>query len=538
MYDDDDIRSGGSEREPWELDTGSRFRQHFDSRRVEDLGKRYRERAKERREEQIREAEEAKQARDARHDRNRFQQTENADGGTPPPPEGYDPRADRYDYGDGNRSNGSRPRNRRSSGLAGVLVIVAVAAVFVGLMAGSEGLFDGSSLWGDVDDGDDSYYYYDDDDDWYGDDWYGDDDFGVTVPYDDGDEDDGTDDSAVADTETAAEEDELERAELDGTLSVTLQTSEGLEALTYQEIYAKCLPSVVSITVITAEGAGTGTGIVMTADGYILTCNHVIEDGITCTVTTYDDQVYTALLVGRDAQTDLAVLKIEAEGLTPAEFGDSDELTVGDEALAIGDPLGTTLRGTLTNGIISAINRNVTVNGYSMTLLQTTAALNSGNSGGPLINIYGQVVGVNNMKMNSTSVTVEGLGFAVPTSVVREIVPTLATEGKVSRPVLGITCYSITEEYVGSGGYLSSGCLVASVNEKSDAYAQGVQVGDYITQINGMTVTSVDDVKAVIEDMSIGDTVELTILRPNEEGTAIAEELTITVALVDQSEIS
>ncbi len=419
-----------------------------------------------------------------------------------------------------------------------MLIILAVAAVCVGLIAGSGDLFDISIEWDDEDYSDYDYFGDYDADDYedYGD--YYDDDFDVTIPYGDEDEDESTDDSAASDTGTAAEEDELERAELDETLSVTLQTSEGLEALTYQEIYAKCLPSVVSITVITADGAGTGTGIVMTADGYILTCNHVIEDGVTCTVTTYDDQVYTALLVGGDAQTDLAVLKIEAEGLTPAEFGDSDELTVGDEALAIGDPLGTTLRGTLTNGIISAINRNVTVNGYSMTLLQTTAALNSGNSGGPLINIYGQVVGVNNMKMNSTSVTVEGLGFAVPTSVVKEIVPTLATEGKVSRPVLGITCYSISEEYVETGGYLSSGCLVASVNELSDAYAQGVQVGDYITQINGLTVTSVDDVKAVIGELSIGDTVVLTILRPNEEGTAIAEELTITVALVDQADIS
>ncbi|MCC8128641.1 MAG: S1C family serine protease [Clostridiales bacterium] len=535
MYDNDDIRSNQNDREPWELDTSSRFRQHFDSRRVEDLGKKYRERAEERREAQIRKAEEAKQARDARHDRNRFQQTENDDGGTPPPPETHDPRGDRYDYGDGRRATVGAPQRRRGSGLSGVLVIVVVAVICVCLISGGDALLGSFSLWDDADY--DDYGGYDDYDDYDdGSDWYGDDDFGVTVPYGDEDEDDGTDDST--DTGIAAEEDELERAELDETLSATLQTSVGLEALSYQEIYAKCLPSVVSITVITAEGTGTGTGIVMTADGYILTCNHVIEDGITCTVTTYDDQVYTALLVGGDAQTDLAVLKIEADGLTPAEFGDSDELTVGDEALAIGDPLGTTLRGTLTNGIISAINRNVTVNGYSMTLLQTTAALNSGNSGGPLINIYGQVVGVNNMKMNSTSVTVEGLGFAVPTSVVKEIVPTLATEGKVSRPVLGITCYSISEEYVESGDYLSSGCLVASVNELSDAYAQGIQVGDYITQINGMTVTSVDDVKAVIEDMSIGDTVELTILRPNEEGTAIAEELTITVALVDQANIS
>ncbi|MCC8182647.1 MAG: S1C family serine protease, partial [Clostridiales bacterium] len=418
------------------------------------------------------------------------------------------------------------------------------AVVCVGLFAGSSDLFGLSVEWDDEDFSIESFFgdydsdNYDDYGDYYDDDWGWDDDFDVTVPYGDEDEDEDTDDSAAADTGTTAAEDELERAELDGTLTLNIQSSEGLEALTYQEIYAKCLPSVVSITVITADGAGTGTGIIMTADGYILTCNHVIEDGITCTVTTYDDQVYTALLVGGDAQTDLAILKIEAEGLTPAEFGDSDELTVGDEALAIGDPLGTTLRGTLTNGIISAINRNVTVNGYSMTLLQTTAALNSGNSGGPLINIYGQVVGVNNMKMNSTSVTVEGLGFAVPTSVVKEIVPTLATDGKISRPVLGITCYSISEEYVESGDYLASGCLVASVNELSDAYAQGVQVGDYITQINGMDVASVDDVKAVIETLSIGDTVELTILRPNEEGTDIAEELTITVELVDQADIS
>ena len=315
-----------------------------------------------------------------------------------------------------------------------------------------------------------------------------------------------------------------------------IQSAEGLEPLSYQALYAKCLPSTVSITVLNDEGIGTGTGIVMTGDGYILTCNHVIEGGETCRVTTSDDETYEALLVGGDAQTDLAVLKIEAEGLTPAQFGDSDELTVGDEALAIGDPLGTELRGTLTNGIISAINRNVTVNSYSMTLIQTTAALNSGNSGGPLLNIYGQVVGVNNMKMNSNVVTVEGLGFAVPTSVVREIVPTLASAGKVSRPVLGITCYGIDQETAERNGEPVTGLLVSSVNENSDAYVQGLQEGDYITAVNGVNVVSVAEVKEIIQDLSIGDTVELEVYRIDEE-SGEDETFSLTVALVDQSEL-
>ena len=156
----------------------------------------------------------------------------------------------------------------------------------------------------------------------------------------------------------------------------------------------------------------------MTADGYIITNCHVIEDGDTPQVLLQNDDSYQAAIIGSDETSDLAVLKIDADGLTPAEFGDSDALQVGDAVVAIGDPLGTQLRGTMTDGIISAINRDLAFDGRTLTLLQTNAALNSGNSGGPLINMQGQVIGINTMKLSATysATAVEGLGFAIPIS--------------------------------------------------------------------------------------------------------------------------
>ncbi|MBR1845836.1 MAG: trypsin-like peptidase domain-containing protein [Oscillospiraceae bacterium] len=351
------------------------------------------------------------------------------------------------------------------------------------------------------------------------------------TPWDDFEEGDDPSPSAESQGETT-----IPRAELDGSLTLDVRSAAGKEPLSYQEIYTRCLPSTVSITVYDGDGGGgTGTGIIMTEDGYILTCQHVVKGGASCEVTTWDDKTYDALLVGGDAQTDLAVLKIDARGLQPAEFGDSDELTVGDEALAIGDPLGTELRGTLTNGIISAINRNVTMNTYGMTLLQTTAALNSGNSGGPLLNIYGQVVGVNNMKMVSTDVTVEGLGFAVPTSVVKTIIPTLAAEGKVSRPVLGITCVGIDEKTAQRLGEPTKGLYVSSINPASNAEEQGLRVGDYIFSINGQEVVSVEEVRPMLAEVGIGGELDLVVLRPDEDGNL--EELDITITLVDQADL-
>lgn len=296
-------------------------------------------------------------------------------------------------------------------------------------------------------------------------------------------------------------------------ITMNLVSKQGKPVLSYEALYEKCAPSAVSITVENQSGSGSGTGIIMTTDGYIITCAHLIQNQSKATITTGDGTEYNALLVGSDVQTDLALLKIDATGLTAAEFGNADELTVGDEALAIGDPLGATFRGTLTNGIISAINRDVTLNGYSMNLIQTTAALNSGNSGGPLLNLYGQVVGINNMKMVSSSTTVEGLGFAVPTTTAKEIIEALAKDGGISRPVLGITCYGVTQEAAEKNSS-KAGLVVVSVNKASDCSAKGIQVGDLITAIDGKEFTSVADFKKYAADFSVGKTVTLTVYRP------------------------
>lgn len=520
MYDPERFQDQGRETPSWELSGRDRLQEWFSQRKVEGeeapSPRQRRDKTNRHAWEQLhaqRQAQlDARRSARAAWDRREQAQAAAEEASQPQEQPARDPRGDRYTYSLVHR--GKKPRGA----VAGIALVVAVA--FVISLVAQNGLSEwGESLTEDYNEGYPTEPAPEPDTG----EWDGDFSWPDILPEEESQEE--------------TEETELDRAELTGELTLDIQSSRDLEPLSYQELYAKCLPYTVSITVIASDGIGTGTGIVMTEDGYILTCNHVIEGGTTCRVTTSEDETYEALLVGGDAQTDLAVLKIEAEGLTPAEFGDSDQLTVGDEALAIGDPLGTELRGTLTNGIISAINRNVTVNGYSMTLIQTTAALNSGNSGGPLLNIYGQVVGVNNMKMNSSQVTVEGLGFAVPTRVVQEIVPLLSTQGKVSRPVLGITCYGIDEEMKELNGEPVTGLRVASVNESSDAYLQGLEVGDYITAVNGTHVVSVDEVKVLIEDLEIGDTVELEIYRLEPE-TETEETFTMEIALVDQSEIS
>jgi serine protease Do len=308
-------------------------------------------------------------------------------------------------------------------------------------------------------------------------------------------------------------------------LSVDLISSAGKQALTYQELYERCRPSMVSITVNVGTAGATGSGIVLTEDGYILTCDHVIDNEERCTVLTADGQRYTAQLVGADPQTDLAVLKINAHGLTPAEFGDSDELAVGDEALAIGDPLGETFQATLTNGIISGIDRTVVSNARSMKLIQTTAAVNSGNSGGALFNIYGQVVGVVNLKMvTSTNATVEGMGMAVPTTTVQSVVEQLAVDGTVHRPVLGITCLSISEDTAAETG-LPSGLWVNTVNEVASCAQAGLEPYDIITEVNGVPLCTVEEFKEITADCDIGDTVTLTVYRCDDvEGLLAADQ--------------
>lgn len=354
------------------------------------------------------------------------------------------------------------------------------------------------------------------------DNYSGDDDFSVNV---DPEPDDGADASEPLEDETGPSS--IPLYEGDASFSLELNSSQGLEELSYQEIYAKVSPSVVTITVYGDYSGAYATGIILSEDGYILTNQHVVALQSHAQVTTADNQVYDALLVGEDPNSDLALLKVEAQGLTPAEFATSDELLVGDECFAIGNPLGINYRGSFSNGIVSAVNRNVNMNDYTMTLIQTTAALNSGNSGGPLINIYGQVVGVVNMKIMSSDTTVEGLGFAIPSTKAQQVVNALITEGKVEHPVLGITCYAVTAgDYEGNE---VDGVYVVTVDENSDAAAQGLQPGDIITAFNGSPVYQVSDVD--LSGLRVGDPVTVTIYRSG-------ETLDLTFQLVEQNDLS
>ncbi len=316
-------------------------------------------------------------------------------------------------------------------------------------------------------------------------------------------------------TASAAGVTDLERAPTGTgvTLSVAALPEEGL---TYQEIYDRNIAAIVSIRAYQNGGGSTGTGVIMTADGYIITNYHVIQGSYEVEVLLSDDSVHQALLVGGDQTNDLAVLKIDAQKLTPAEFGDSDLLQVGDMALAIGNPLGDELRGTMTDGIISAISRDVNVDGNTMTLIQTTAALNSGNSGGALLNDRGQVVGITNMKMSSYSGSVEGLGFAIPTNTVKAIVDDLIAYGHVpGYPTLGILGSSMDAQRAMANG-LVEGVYVQSVTAGSDAEKQGMRSGDVITECNGQTVTSVEDINAIKEGFQAGDVLTFRVYRNGE----------------------
>jgi len=305
---------------------------------------------------------------------------------------------------------------------------------------------------------------------------------------------------------------QLEISEAKQEIANDLPAEDG--TLTLQQIYHKMIPSVVSIIGVSDGGTATGTGIVMSGDGYIITNHHVIDGSESLTVLLSDDREFPAELVGADAVSDLAVLKIEADGLTAAEFGDSTLVQVGDTVVAIGDPLGIELRGTMTDGIISAINRDVTTNGRTLTLLQTNAELNNGNSGGPLINIYGQVIGINTMKMGSYySTSVEGLGFAIPVNTAKPIVDELIEKGYVSgRPALGIQGDAVPG-YAQAYYRLPNGVYVSYVSPNSDAYDKGLQEGDIITAINGESISSIDELNTVKNQFVAGDTVNITICR-------------------------
>ena len=323
----------------------------------------------------------------------------------------------------------------------------------------------------------------------------------------------------------------IPRAELPIDFRLELQAAPE-EELSLQELYQNCSPSIVAISgyVDSKSAYSWGTGVVLSEDGLILTNTHVIEDCDRATVTLYDDSVYEAKLVGADSISDVAVLKIEATGLPAASFGDSGSLMVGDRVAAIGNPLGETFRMTLTDGIISAIERGINYNGHSMTLLQTNTALNEGNSGGPLFNMYGQVVGVTNMKMMSSYSSIEGIGFAIPSATVKSVVNALVADGEVrGRPSVGITIGGIPDN---ASDYYSipGGVYVSDVTEGSDAEAKGIQAGDIITHVNGQPVSTIEEVGAIKNQFNVGDVMTFTIWR---EG----ETFDVDVVLMDTNDI-
>ena len=288
------------------------------------------------------------------------------------------------------------------------------------------------------------------------------------------------------------------------------------------------------------EIKGTGTGIVMTADGYIITNAHVIYDdseyqcgkAVDVSVVFSDKSELEAKIVGYDTESDIAVLKVDADNLTPATFGNSDELEVGELVIAIGNPLGFDLFGSVTSGIVSALNREISINEKQMKLIQTDAAINSGNSGGPLLNSCGQVIGINSAKMSSnysSSASIEGLGFAIPISEAKNIIDDLISYGYVTgKPQIGISCVDVDELY--SRYYnIPQGIWVREVEEGSAAEKAGIKVGGVIIGIEGEAVSSIKEMNEIKNKYKAGDEITLTISRSNEdiEIKLVLQEVTV-----------
>lgn len=333
----------------------------------------------------------------------------------------------------------------------------------------------------------------------------------IAGPEDGGTADDDHDASSIVDI-FDKDIPTIDRVEGDPELRFFCTAAEG-EALTAQEVYAAVNPSVVMVAVaIDEEKASIGTGVILTEDGYVVTNAHVIAGGLSAWVALDTGEVLDAELVGFDSNEDLALLKlVDGQGLPAARLGDSDVCVVGDQVYAIGNPLGVELRGTLTNGLISAIDRQVTMEGRVMTMLQTTAALNNGNSGGPLINDQGQVIGINTMKMSggkTATATVEGLGFAVPTrrvvAVINDIMATGAFHGI---PSLGIY---VGQEMQTDGAYQ---LVIYDVTEDYGAAEAGLLPGDVILAADGAEVHETWELLDLRGRHIVGESMVLTVQR-------------------------
>lgn len=368
--------------------------------------------------------------------------------------------------------------------------------------------------------------------------------------------------SAVIDDEEEEDEDDAKDSKIEAeTMSLIKTEKASSKALSTEEVVEKMLPTVVGIESTfeitqqtqqfsdsifgfnfgfggfgddyssprTSEATATGSGVIVSKDGYIVTNAHVIYDteyqsGLATEVSVLlsDDSTAEAELVGYDVDLDLAVLKIETDkDLAYAEFGDSDSLKLGESVIAIGNPLGFDLKNTVTSGIISGLSRSIAINEKIMNLIQTDAAINSGNSGGPLINKYGQVIGINSSKMSSSfsgEASIEGLGFAIPSNLVSKVVDELIENGYVAKPKLGITCKDVTASDSEVYGF-PEGILVRAVSEGSAAEKAGLKVRDVITAIDGKKVKTFEELSAQLNTHTAGEKIDITFIRDEEEKT-------------------
>ena len=304
--------------------------------------------------------------------------------------------------------------------------------------------------------------------------------------------------------------------------------------MTPAQVYAQNVNSTVGITTSVTTNfwgyqttsAASGSGFILSKDGYVLTNHHVIENSNAVTLALYNGTTYDAKVIGYDASNDIAVLKVEATDLTPVVIGDSDKLLVGDDVMAIGNPLGE-LTFSLTKGVVSAMDRRVTLSsGSTMNLIQTDCSINSGNSGGALFNVYGEVIGITNAKYSnngaSSEASIESIGFAIPINHVLSIVKSIVEKGYVAKPYIGLSVTDVSAEAQGYG--LPKGAAVNTVTEDAPAANAGLQRNDIITTVNGNAIESADDLVSIVANSNPGDKLTLKVWRKNQ-----TLELTITV---------
>ena len=333
-----------------------------------------------------------------------------------------------------------------------------------------------------------------------------------------------------------------EKNETESKIETYKQAATTKTKMTASEVYKQNVNSTVGITTsintnylgYKTASAASGSGFIISKDGYIVTNHHVIEDANKITVTLYNGKAYEAELVGSDASSDIAVLKIEANDLQPVTIGSSSELVVGDEVAAIGNPLGE-LTFSLTKGVVSALDRTVTIENKVMTLIQTDTAINSGNSGGALFNMYGEVVGITNARCatNGSGYSVDNIGFAIPIDSVKSLINNLVDNGYAAKSYIGIGAIDASKD--DKQDEVTEGALIKQVNEDSPAEQAGLKVDDIVTEVNGRKIKSAGELTSYVKSSANGDVLTCKVFR---NGSYIEVKITVTEKKVDESENS